>query len=301
MASEFKLNPGATEFVPCFGHLDTIPNADDATSQLDLSSREKCSQKQVISSVEDENVDRSEHPCEGSTDTPIQPQVVIESLAGYHHEMIERANAKSCDLVRTSRKDSSTKSSTRTLPRIASGENLADFELDFHEMILQSPCDKPNCPSNQDDLNPLQIWCGEEPPQLVWSRSTDNLELTDEIGNQEEGSDEQITEPCGNAEAEALKRSQKQSRTTISSRGEESDTLATKVEEEEETTGEDPVQQTKSKITVDDFEILCMVGEVQSRLYVMSFLPFTTQFCSFREDSERCSKSGRKTRVSFLR
>eukprot|EP00291_Cryptomonas_curvata_P029838 CAMPEP_0172208048 /NCGR_PEP_ID=MMETSP1050-20130122/34223_1 /TAXON_ID=233186 /ORGANISM="Cryptomonas curvata, Strain CCAP979/52" /LENGTH=758 /DNA_ID=CAMNT_0012887531 /DNA_START=382 /DNA_END=2658 /DNA_ORIENTATION=- len=256
MASEFKLNPGATEFVPCFGQSNAI-SATATTSQLELKSQEKCSQKQVISSVEDEHVN-CEHPCEGSADlTPVQPQQVTESL---HHGMMDRANFKSFDSVRTSRKDSSAKSSTRTLPRIASGENLADLELDFHEMILQSPCDKQNCLSNQDDLNPIQIWCGEEPPQLVWSRSADDLELPAEIINinQEEISDEQISEPYGNADEEPLKRSQKQSRKRISSKGDEG--ISSKVEEGA-TTGEDPVPQTKSKITVDDFEILCMVGE----------------------------------------
>ncbi len=269
MASEFKLNPGAAEFVPCFGSSDAIPAADNV-SMLGPKPQEKCSQKQIISSTDDADSYDSEHPCNGSTDvTPFHPQAATESLGYSHHGMMDQANVKSFDSVRNSRKDSSVKSSTRTLPRIASGEELADFELDFHEMILQSPCDEQKCLSNQDDLNPLQIWCGEDPPQLVWSRSADGLELPGEITNREETSDEPIAEPGDNAEADAIKCSQKQSRTTMSSKDDERKSISSKAEGEGEAPGENPVPQTKSKITVDDFEILCMVGEVNNP--VLSF------------------------------
>jgi hypothetical protein len=264
MASEFKLNPGAVEFVPCFGSDATPFTVADTTSQFELNTAEKCSQKQIVSSTDDTHVHvECERHLKGAPDvTPFQPHAATECLAGSHLGMVDRAKLKSSNLVRTSSKDSSAKSSTHTLPRIASGEDLADMELDFHEMILESPCDKEKCVSKQDDLNPLQIWCGEEPPQLVWSRSAEDLELPGDIIFQEESSDEQTSAPCSNDEADTTKRSQKQSRTTISSKGEKRKSISNTGEGIGETNGEDPVPQTKSKITVDDFEILCMVGEV---------------------------------------
>jgi hypothetical protein len=269
MAAEFKLNPGASEFVPCFAQYNPSPAA-DTIQQMELNIVEKCCEKQVISSTKvtpvqnDNEYSFKGSPVVASNEPELATKCLVDSHNSAHNsESLGGADLVTSNIVRTSSKDSSAKCSSHTLPRIASGEQLVDMELDFHEMILQSPCDKEKSLAQQDDLNPLQIWCGEEPPQLVWSRSAEDFELpADNCNQEEELSGEQTTESCNARDAECILRSQKQSKTSIAGHCDQGKSISSKGEEQGESNCVDPVPHPKSKITVDDFEILCMVGEV---------------------------------------
>ena len=252
MAAEFKLNPTAIEFVPSFGSGEGTCTM--SSKNMEDNEQTQCQGEKICVDVETSRKDkpsasdlvpRDSFLETGNNVTPYLASTSCEKQLEHNQEakvsQPDYANHKITEHVH--RED--IRGFRNTLPKIVSGENLAEMELQFEDMILTAPLDESAQNLSQDDLNPLQIWCGEEPPQLVWSRSTDGLEELEpeldhsaETASAEMASDNQI---LSSGSAEIL------------------DSKAQAV---------DSIQQAKSKVTVEDFEILCKVGEVRLFLHL---------------------------------
>lgn len=238
MAAEFKLNPTASEFVPNFG--SCLPSANtEVTSEfneLSESNDSKTMKNEVneaksCATIVDQdpstiltpltNTVEKESPCANTVGEPAQPQQD-------HKDENLFQKSKACF--------------GRTLPKIVSGECLADMELEFNDMILDAPCDESPGIMSRDDSNPLQDWCGDEPPKLVWSRSAD-MDLLPELTEESPDMEHNVDKTSANEESS------------------ESAELVVP-----DATATPSTEAPKSKVTVDDFEILCKVGEVRGSM-----------------------------------
>ena len=243
MAAEFKLNPTAVEFVPGIGigqgflgaALSTTSTLKNRTELCDDTSRQ-------ASSTGDQDIPSSNAEV---ADRPIPlltpfPKVSENNISYGRVDTINSANSEDSQVQQVVGLGKAC--CTKALPKIVSGENLADMELEFDDMFMAAPCDGPAPSSSPDDINPLQDWCGDEPPKLVWSRSAD-IELSPDQAVEYPAMDQNESQEhiCSNQNSAS-----------------ETDLAPEKAHEKKS-----EVQDRKSKVTVDDFEILCKVGEVR--------------------------------------